>query len=344
MKLYIRICMLVQAMAILCVCGAAQGRTIIDMAGRTVVVPDEIRSVYGTSPPVTHLVYAVDPGSVAGLNFPPDKKALPFLDPRIHDLPVVGGWFGQGRTPNLETLLSVRPDVVAVWMWGKPGVDEKIEKMLTPLGFPVVFLNMDALSEYPAALRFMGRLLGKTERAGTLARYAEETLQEMAALRASIPEKDRVSVYYAQGADGLSTECDTSLHAELIPLCGGVNVHKCVARDGYGMEGVSMEQVYSYNPDTIVTRDGYFYKSVANSPRWRGVRAVKNGRVYLIPALPVNWFDRPPSFMRLLGARWLVHNLYPMAYKRDIRKDTREFYRLFLNVDLDETSLGEVLP
>jgi len=45
-----------------------------------------------------------------------------------------------------------------------------------------------------------------------------------------------VSVYYAEGTDGLATERETSVHAELIGLAGGRNVHKGEALDHMGMQ------------------------------------------------------------------------------------------------------------
>jgi iron complex transport system substrate-binding protein len=59
--------------------------------------------------------------------------------------------------------------------------------------------------------------------------------------------------------------------------------------------------------------------------------------------MPFNWFDRPPSFMRLLGIHWMMHNLYPQTYPIDMVAETRHFYRLFLNVDLNEAAARKIL-
>jgi iron complex transport system substrate-binding protein len=62
---------------------------------------------------------------------------------------------------------------------------------------------------------------------------------------------------------------------------------------------------------------------------------VRNKKVYLIPNQPFNWFDRPPSFMRLLGAKWVAHRLYPESYGAGIlTRETQAFFKLFLRVDL----------
>lgn len=336
----------VACMAILLLwAGAAAARDIVDMAGRRVSVPETIQKVYGASPPATYMVYAMDPALVAGLNSPFNPAEKQYLDPRIKNLPVVGGWFGQGRVANLETLLVVAPDIVLVWRWQgqASAINAKIEQALKPLGAPVVYVVLDDLADYPKAFAFLGELLGREERARALKRYAEATLETAARVGAAVTADQRVSVYYAEGPDGLSTECHASVHAQLIPLCGGENVHRCGVTGGYGMQKISMEQVLIYDPQVILSHEDLFFHDVHRHPKWKNLRAVRNGRVYRIPRRPFNWFDRPPSFMRLLGTRWLMHRLYPDLYPIDLVAETRAFYRLFLQVELDEAGAKSLL-
>jgi iron complex transport system substrate-binding protein len=70
---------------------------------------------------------------------------------------------------------------------------------------------------------------------------------------------------------------------------------------------------------------------------------VKNKRVHLIPDEPINWFDRPPSFMRFIGLKWVMNLLYPNEYRIDMVKEARDFYRLFLGVDLSEQEMRTVI-
>ena len=63
----------------------------------------------------------------------------------------------------------------------------------------------------------------------------------------------------------------------------------------------------------------------------------------MIPNQPFNWFDRPPSFMRFLGAKWLANLLYPERYRIDAAEATQEFFRLFLDVRLSARETHEIL-
>lgn len=322
---------------------AAQGREIIDMTGRRVTVPDTIRRVFTGSPPATYMLYALDPSLLVGVNFTIKAEDRRFLRPEFTRLPVAGGVFGQGRNINLEALLALKPDVVLMWAWKDGGAGNKLAERLHKSGIATVFLNLDSLENYPKAFTFLGDLLGRREQARKLADYARDTLRTVAAVTAGIPDRERVTVYYAEGTDGLATERETSVHAEVIRLAGGKNVHRGAALDHAGMEKINLEQVLLYNPQVIVAQERIFRDSVARDKRWQSIRAVRNGQVWLIPRTPFNWFDRPPSFMRLLGLKWFANRLYPKRYPINIAKETKEFYRLFLGVELGDKDLREIL-
>lgn len=322
---------------------AAQARLITDMTGRAVRVPDRITRVYATSPPATYLLYAIDPGLLVGLNNPPGGPERQFLAPAVRTLPVIGSSVGQGKNLNSELLLKARPDIILVWSWPQPEINARYERLFRQLGIPVVEVRIDTLRDYPAAFTFLGELLGRRERAASLRRYAEETLRAVDRAVGGIAPGERPAVYYAEGTDGLATEREGSFHAELIGLAGGRNVHRGEALDHYGMEKVALEQVLLYNPQVILAQDGQFLATAARDRRWQAIRAVSEGRVYRIPRLPFNWFDRPPSFMRLLGLRWLANRLHPERFHFAPVAETRRFYRLFLGVEPTDRQLAEIL-
>lgn len=326
---------------LLAAAGPSSGREVTDMAGRKVVVPDSIAKVYSGSPPSTYITYAIGPDLLAGFNYSMDDEKK-YLHPSVRNLPVVGGWFGQGMTPNIEAILKQKPDVVALWRWSKPlSTDAKTEETLKMMGLPVVYLKAQELSEYPAAFRFLGKLVNREKRGEELARHTEKALSDMD--KALSDAKPKPRVYYAEGVDGLSTECEDSEHAALIRFAKGDNVHKCSSATMYGMEKVSIEQVMLYDPEVILVKERAFFDRVYDDPRWKGIRAVRDKKIYLIPRLPFNWFDRPPSFMRILGLKWLAGILHPEAVKSDMVRETRDFYRLFIGIDISDEDARSIL-
>ncbi len=321
----------------------ALGREITDMSGRQVTIPDTISKVVAVSPPATYLLYAIDPALIGGLNTSPWESEKKFTVESYTKLPVIGGFFGQSKTLNQEILLQVNPDFVVYWTWRDNAIAKEFKATMAQLNLPYVGVRLDSIDDYPEALLFMGDALGRKERGKILSDYADKTIREAKSMAAQIPETEKVTIYYAEGMDGLSTEKSGSQHVELIPLAGGVNVHKGEPNDTYGMEKISMEQILLYDPEVILVKEKAFFETIFTDPRWKNLRAVRDKRVYLIPSVPFNWFDRPPSFMRLLGIKWLLNTLHPKRYPMDMMSETKAFYKLFLGVDLSDTDARTVL-
>ena len=244
---------------------------------------------------------------------------------------------------NIEVLMKMRPDVIVIWAGKKNPFNQKSEEILKKLNIPFVYATVDTLEDYPAAYTFFGKLMGKEEQTAKQGAYTKKTLHDVETTVQKIPKNNRPKVYYAEGVDGLSTECDDSIHVQLMKLAGDVDVHRCHTSNHKGMEKISLEQIIMYNPDVIVAQEKVFFDKVLKNPAWRNVKAVRDGRVYLVPNSPFNWFDRPPSFMRILGLKWLMNALYPKDYPLDMVKETRDFYSLFLGVSLSIEDAKKVI-
>lgn len=108
---------------------------------------------------------------------------------------------------------------------------------------------------------------------------------------------------------------------------------------------MSPEQILAWNPDIIITWDRNFHDKLAkgSDPLWQGIKAVKDGRVYLAPTAPFGWIDRPPSINRLIGLRWLANLFHGARFPFDIRQDTRAFYKLFYHVDVTDSDLDTLI-
>lgn len=320
-----------------------QAREIVDMAGRKVTIPDRITKVYSTSPPATYMIYALDQSMLIGMNALLKDTERKYLSSKVRSLPVLGGYFGQTQVVNIEMIMKLKPDIVIMWISTDSAINRKSEADMRKLGIPLVFMKINRIEDYGPGLRFLGKLLNREDRARKLADYGDKALMEAGAVTKTVHPGESVSVYYAEGPDGLYTECDTSRHTELINWVGARNVHHCQTKTDYGMERISLEQVILYNPDVIFIQEKDFYKHIRQDQRWRQIKAVRNNRVFIIPKAPFNWFDRPPSYMHYLGIKWVMASLYPELYHIDITKEIKTFYRLFLGLKLTDEQCGEIL-
>lgn len=285
-----------------------QARTLDDDYGRKVDVPERVTKIYAASPPLTMSLLAFDPALIAALNFPLTDAQRPYAGAAA-DKPVAGGFFGQGQTPSFERLAQANPDVVLVW-GGMPGV-EKIVAKFDAFSIPVLLVRNDTIRDLIAQFRLLGTLSGDSERADTLIAYTQQTLSLIDALQPKLAKRAPVRYYFAEGTDGLSTECQGSFHLEPFNYAGAENALDCKMSSNYGMEKVTLESVLLADPDVIVAMEPAFARNVLHDPRWQSLRAVKEHRILTVPADPFNYITRPPSFMRLLGIRWLIRSFYP---------------------------------
>lgn len=314
--------------------GAAQAREIRDMSGQTVIVPDEIKSVYA----MTHampILLAIAPDLMAGFAMPvaPKPEMFHFLSPSLTKLPNLGG----GPNVNLEKLKDEGVQIALGWA----SLNEQFPaKQMGRIDLPVVNIEVDRLDQYPATFRFLGTLFHRETRGEELARTLEEAIAAAKAATKDIPAAERPKVFYSDSIDGLSSQCDASGRTEVITLAGGVNALDCDVKSNYPID---IEKLIAINPDVIITRFAQTAKTIREDPRFAAIKAVKAARVYAIPAYPFNWFDRPPSFLRALGARWLAAKLHPEQASFDLLGETRKFYALFFGVTPNDADLGLLL-
>ena len=301
--------------------------------------------VYGANPVVTYLIMTLAPEKLAGWNFPPPKQARGIFPEGSFDKPVIGGWFGQGRTPNLEVLIKTQPDLMIL-----SGATVAIEqqRVLEKLGMPVCHLTLDRLTDYPLAFQRLGQWLGVPERGQRLAEDFQSRLAQLQQAKNTLSDgADLKTVYYAESNSGLATECRGSIHAEVLPWAGAINPHQCpndAAKERrYGRVDISFETLLKHNPDAVVTQEIGFYEQVYQSPRWRLLPAVKNENVLFMPQVPFRWMDRPPSFMRVLAAQWLMAQLYPEQVDWQMFEQTKAFMKLYFEYDASDLQLKQIL-
>jgi iron complex transport system substrate-binding protein len=328
--------------AALCVWIApAAARDVVDSVGRRVAVPDRVEKVMAAGPNAAVVLYVLAPEKMIGWPSAPRLEERPFILPEYRDLPEHGRLTGRGDTANIEVVLKAKPDLVFDFGSVTPTYASLAERVQEQTGLPYLLID-GHLDVTAASLRLLGDVLGVQERAATIARAVEEIEGLITTRLKDVPETARRRVYLARQANGLETGLRGSINTEIIERAGGVNVAERASGRG-GIANVSIEQLLAWAPDSVVTWDRNFFQRVYDDQVWQTVPAVKDRRVYLAPRLPFGWIDAPPSINRYIGLRWIASLLYPDLFPEDFRAVTRDFYKLFYRVDLDETTLHRLL-
>jgi len=329
--------------------GGDEAITITDDGGREVAIPTRVDKVFCTSPVGTYLVYTLAPDKLAGWNIKPSKLEQAYIPEEYRPVVGLGGWFGKNTTGNVEEIIKAAPDLVL----SVGDIDESAisdaDRIQNLLNIPVVLVE-STLATTGDCYRFIGGLLGEEERAEQLAEYSDRVIAKAQRLATQIPEGDRVTVYYAEGAKGLYTDPEGSSHTEVFTLVGARNVAEVALDDafeGYGMSPVSLEQVIAWDPQYVFVASDpegemNVYDHITTGGDWDTIEAVKNGHVYQIPHGPFDWLDRPYSIARMLGIQWVGDLLYQEQWDIDIRETTKEFYRLFYHYELSDAQFEEL--
>lgn len=329
-------------------------RTVTDMGGREVAVPESIERVFCSNPIGTVDIYLLDPELLVGWNFRPTGDNRKYIPAEYLNLPALGVWMGAGATPNDEEIVKQSPDAVLCYWTADDVGRDMADTVRDETGVPTLLIDYD-IRQCAEMYRYVGPLLGREERAEELAAYCDEKLDYIRACTAKIPESERKSIFLAQGQGGLSTDPVGSMHVtdalELINT-GNVADMPGTAGQGMGMPSVNLEQVITWNPDAVLVSEynmsdsesSNLYEEILADKDWRNIPCVAEGKVYRLPQSPFAWFGRPPSVVRLLGCLLVLSLLYP-EYTQDIDlvEETRDFYKVFYQMDLDDDDLAEIL-
>lgn len=326
--------------------------TITDMGGREVSFDHAIIKAYAANPMGIVLIETMDFSKLGGYTGALSEQQKKFIPEEYWDLPNLGAWTTAEPTANIEELVKADIDVILVTQLMTEKVKQMAENIQSQTGIPTVLINTeyDALAD---SYILLGELFNDPERGQMLSDYLKEALAEIKENAASVPEEEKVTFFYSEGADGLETDPEGNFHTETFTLVGMKNVADVAENTSNGFVGqsqVSLEQVISWNPMYIIrnfsgtgTSENVKAADILADPNWAGIRAVQDGHVYQTPALPYNWIDRPPSVIKILGAKWLGNLVYPEYFDYDIYEEAKEFFNLFYDLELTDEQLDNIL-
>lgn len=324
-------------------------RTITDDANRTVTIPSaaSLERIYYSGAIGEIYCFTLAPELAGGTTMEFTEAELKYLPEGTADLEYLGTLSG-GKELNPEAIMSA--DIQVIFSVTQSAPEEadisQADDLQAQTNIPVVVLD-GSFTKTTDTYRTLGELLGKEAEAEKLAAYCETTLAAVEEAVATVPADERVSLYYAEGPNGLQTEPESSTHALAFKIAGAKNVAAVDATPGKGMSDVSLEQVLAWNPEVIVAWDkevrGGADELIRTDANWSTIKAVQDDKVYTMPNIPFSWCDRPPAVNRFLGVQWIANTLYPEAYDVDMVEVTKEFYEMFYHRNISTEEAKELL-
>lgn len=275
----------------------------VEVANGRVTVRAQPERIHTTSVGLDEVVYALVPRErVVAVGRSTRDPGFSNVAGLAQDAPVVG------RDP--EEIAAQRPDIVLT----VPGPLFRPEqvKALEELGITVVSLEQDRT--IPGRMRdilLVGYLLGEEERAVELAGEVERRYRELQAVVGGRAGRPRVLPLTRFG-EGYEAAGAGSTQDGIIQAAGGVNA---AAEAGLtGAQRVSLESIIAMAPDVIVVTmpeesGEQVRQDLLREPVLQAVPAVRDGRVYVIPAP----YTYTLSYWNLRGAEELAKRLWPDA-------------------------------
>ncbi|NCC24931.1 MAG: iron ABC transporter substrate-binding protein [Deltaproteobacteria bacterium] len=277
---------------------AAQGLTVIDLAGREVRMDKKPSRIVCLAPGTLRLIlYLQAKDLVVGVEA--IETRFPTTRPYwlAHDdlgrLPIVGpGGVGTiNAMPDLEAVLAARPELVFIsYLDGA-----KADRLSRTLSIPVVVLSYGEFGSFDdrlyESLRVAGKVLGKEDRAEEVVAFIHSCQADLGRRTGGIPEDEKPWAYVGgigwKGTQGLeSTDADYAPFAWV----GARNVAAGGGKSGHVF--VDREQLLAMDPDVIFLDGGgnsVIVDDIRKNPRYYGrLKAFRSQRVYGLHTF--NWY------------------------------------------------------
>lgn len=251
------------------------GYLVVDDMGRVVKVPMPVSRVVSTAPSNTEILFAVGAGGlVVGVDnysdYPEEAKNITKV--------------GDFATPNVELILSLKPDVIFAYYGQRPAI-EKLES----LGMAVVTIRPQNLDDILKDIMLIGTICGKQKNASELVEHLKARIENITKKTANLTDEQRPKVYYELWNNPFMSAGPGSFINDLIRLAGGKNIAANASRD-YPV--LTEEYILYANPDIIITSNMNLDtpEKIMQRANWQNVNAVKNRKVY---AVDDNLVNRP---------------------------------------------------
>ena len=315
-----------------------QTRTVVDMLGREVEVPANIKRIVCTGSnalrmvsylQATDLLVGVEETDLAYEASTKRDYAHVYYD-TFQNLSVIGKGGGTAYTAYPEEVLAADPDVILTCY-----VQEAAEQLQSETGIPVVSIRSASANfidqDWQDALCLTADLLGKEERCQELLDYIEDCKADLQARSASVPEEDKPTVYTGavtfSGSHGFA-----GTYANFGPFLAvdARNVADETEEDAFFE--VDLEQVLMWDPDIIFLDPGNLplveeeYDS--NPDFFHALTAVQQGQVYTMPSF--NNYSTNTTYC-LIDAYFTGTVLYPEQFADvDLEEKGNEILTEFL--------------
>ncbi len=268
--------------------------SLLDDEGNELVLEKPVERVVSLAPSNTEIVFALGArdklvGVTTYCDYPEEAKSKEKV--------------GDFANPNVEKIISLKPEVVLATGGIQKGVVGRLEKagikvfVIDPRNFEQLFVDIEKV----------GEILGLKEKAEELTKSMRNKVKEIEEKTKDLPKP---KVFFEIYSQPLMTAGERTFIDDMIRISGGVNIG---ASAGEGFPQFSEEQLLKENPDVYIAVKGSMNNPADIKKRagYKALKAVKEGRVYVVDD---NLVTRPGP--RLVdGLMEVARAIHPEAFE-----------------------------
>ena len=325
----------------------AQGEyhTVVDHAGNEVEVPYDIQriavadiyplpSVLSVFFDSAEKIVGMAPASMTAAQ----NSLLSELYPEILNAET---GFTDGTTINIEELVKLDPDVV-FYGASNPEIGEQLKNAGIPgIAISVNKWDYNAIETLDNWISLISELFPDNDKTELVSNYSNQVFDEIQQRVVDMSDEERARVFFLfQYSDTtIATSGQHFFGQWWADAIGAVNVAQELTTDNANQ--VSMEQIYGWNPDTILitnfnqaTPDD-LYNNTIGSYDWSQIDAIKLKQVYKMPLGMYRSYT--PGVDTPVTLYWLAKTVYPDLFEDiDITEKTIEYYDSVFGIQLTE--------
>lgn len=335
------------SLSILTACDAASEnttetttRTVTDVWGREIQIPENIETIITLGPGATRIAaYLNVTDMIIGAetqtaNFNMLMDFVPVIHEQFSTLPIVGRGGGSGENnAYIEEIILASPDVIFAAF-----TPEAADELQTQSGIPVVavrYISTGLANEtFFAAMRVFGEVVGEQDRAEAVLLYIETLREDLDSRTREIADDEKLRVYAGAitfaGQRGFG---GTYSNFGPLAVINALNVADSALEAGF--YEVDFEQIIAWDPDVIFLDPGNMHlvhaEFESNPAFFNALQAVQQGRVYALPAFN---FSATNVTYALMNAYFAGTVLFPEQFADiEIAEKSREILTFFLGMD-----------
>ncbi|WP_456452112.1 ABC transporter substrate-binding protein [Thermococcus sp.] len=268
----------------------------------------------------------------------------PYVPEDVRKKPVVGSNF---KGLNWETVAGLKPDLIIIDWYGGKYADAETIKKAEQLGIPVIALTAKSVKDNIRIVELLGKVFGREKKAEELASWMQEKLDEVKKITSQIPNNKRKNVLMINAPIDMNKPitmyANGSAWASIVQLVGAHNL-AFDKKFNTPWPKLDLERIIAYwgnKTDVLILtsfskeRLDKALSAIRTDPRWRAIKAVKEGHVYGILAGSNGFLDWGPRI--IVGVYQIGNIIYPEYYPdwKPVAKDLLEnFYGVKYNTPI----------